>query len=300
MTRDRFGREIDILRISVTQDCNMRCPYCHREGECGAGKEMSTDDIVRIARASSRLGIRRVKITGGEPLLRSDIIDIVRGVSSVPGIETVSMTTNGTMLEGMARELSDAGLTRINIGCDSFSSSVLEKTADRIKPGIMAAKEAGFDAIKLNMVVLAGVNDSDIDDMMEFAKKTGTILQLIELIRTKHNEEFFTKHFFSLSDIEKKLASDCDSFERRPVHGRKRYDAGGASVEVVRPHNHEFCANCRTIRVSSEGRIKPCLMRDDNLVDVDFSDDDDELLARLVLAIDRREPFVKSTLEAIT
>ena len=297
MLKDRFEREIDILRISITQECNLKCPYCHREGETNPVGTMSVDEITKIVQASADLGIKKVKITGGEPLIRKDITDIIRAISQINNIQEISMTTNGTMLKDQAGDLKKAGLTRLNIGCDSLSSSILPKTVDRLKSSIIAAKDAGFNSIKLNMVILNGVNHTDIEDMTEFSKQQNTTLQLIELIRTKENSEFFQKYFYSLKDIEKELASKAESIETRPMHNRKRYNLDGTTIELVRPHKSEFCANCRTLRITSDGKIKPCLMRNDNLLDIlkilRQGADNGELTRLILEGIQRREPYVK-------
>ena len=297
MLKDRFERQIDILRISITQECNLKCPYCHREGESNPKDTMSVDEITKIIRASADLGIKKVKITGGEPLIRKDITDIIRAISKINSIQEISMTTNGTMLKDQADDLKKAGLARLNIGCDSLSSSILPKTVDRLKSNIIAAKNAGFNSIKLNMVVLNGVNDNSIKDMTEYSKQQNTTLQLIELIRTKENKEFFQKYFYSLENIEKELASKAESIETRPMHNRKRYNLDGVTIELVRPHKSEFCANCRTLRITSDGKIKPCLMRNDNLLDIlkDIRKGADSTqLTRMILeGIQRREPYVK-------
>lgn len=303
MTKDRYGREIDTLRISVTQACNLACPYCHREGENRPKDMMSVDEIRKIASACALLGIRRVKITGGEPLARDDILDVIRSVSSVPGISELSMTTNGTLLKGMSKELKDAGLTRLNIGCDSLSSSVLEKTANniKVKDNIFSAKKAGFTSVKLNMVVMKGLNHENIDDMITFSKECGSTLQLIELVRTAHNSSFYSKHFFSLEDIEHNLKEIAESIETRPMHNRKKYHAGGAVIEIVRPHKNGFCENCRTLRLTSDGKMKPCLMRDDNLTDIlgkiREGASSSELEGLIIEAIGKREPYSKGQSE---
>ncbi len=297
MIKDKFGREVDILRISVTQECNLNCIYCHREGENNSGKSMSPAEIEKIASACAKAGIKKVKITGGEPLVRKDICDIITKISHIPGIEDISMTTNGTMLKDTAQKLKKAGLKRVNIGCDSYTSSILEKTADKIKSGIIAAKDAGLETIKLNMVVLKNINSNDIQKMIEFSKKYGAILQLIELIETKDNKQFFHDYYYPLKDIEKELASKADTIETRSMHNRKKYHLNGAIVEIVRPTRHEFCANCRTLRITSDGKIKPCLMRNDNLLDIVSGIrngiSDNELNNLILQGIEKREPYVR-------
>jgi len=207
------------------------------------------------------------------------------------------MTTNGTMLKGMSKKLKDSGLSRLNIGCDSITSTVLEKTASNIKSNILEAKKAGFTSIKLNMVVMKGLNHQNIDDMITFSKECGSTLQLIELVRTAHNTSFYSKHFFSLEDTENNLKEKAQSVETRSMHNRKKYHVGGALIEIVRPHKNSFCENCRTLRLTSDGRIKPCLMRDDNLVDVlgkiRKGASGTQIESLILEGIERREPYTK-------
>jgi len=271
---DPQGRTITNLRISVTQECNLNCPYCHREGEYnGYGDEMSVEKIKKLVESASKLGIKWVKITGGEPLLRQDIIKIVETISKTPGILEVSITTNGTLLEKLAKPLADAGLKRINIGCDSLSSSISGKTINNILPGVIAAKNAGLYPVKLNMVVMKGINDDEIEGMMNFAKKFGCILQLIELV--PFDVEFHKNYFFSLENLENKLKKSADKIIIRKMNSRRQYFVGDLVVEVVRPHlNRKFCESCEKLRVTSDGKIKPCLMRDDNLVDTNENNED--------------------------
>ena len=155
------------LRISVTQKCNLKCPYCHNEGQLKSDNEMSLEKIKRIADAAKAAGIKKIKITGGEPLLRKDIVEIVKAFK---GFEDISMVTNGVYLDKYAFKLKKAGLHRINIGCDSLKNKHLQNRKNMIK-GLNACKKAGFSNLKLNMVVLKGVNDSEIKDLIGFAKK---------------------------------------------------------------------------------------------------------------------------------
>ncbi|RLI93435.1 MAG: GTP 3',8-cyclase MoaA, partial [Candidatus Altiarchaeales archaeon] len=193
---DPAGREIKNLRISVTQRCNLDCIYCHREGEKSHGNEMSIDRIINIVESAAELGINEIKITGGEPLMRDDIVDIVEGISSVDGIGEISMTTNGTLLKNLAKPLKDAGLNRVNIGCDSLhSNGIIEKNRDVILPGLISARNVGLTPIKINMVVLRGINDHEIWNMIEFAKKYKAVLQLIELIPLRRS--IYNKYKFS-------------------------------------------------------------------------------------------------------
>ncbi len=252
------------LRISVTKRCNLECPYCHREGILDDGPEISLEKILSIVEAAKTLGIENVKITGGEPLLRDEIIDIVSGISGM-GISDISLTTNGLLLDKYANHLHKAGLDRVNIGCDSLSSTVLMKNMTSIKEGLDAAFESGLSPIKLNMVVLAGLNEHEIEDMIEFTGNKGIILQLIELIDT--DDQYYKEHYYSLDKIEERLNARAVDVKKRGMHNRMQYNLGDAVVEVVRPLKKGFCDGCMRLRVTSDGKLKPCLFKNDNLVE---------------------------------
>lgn len=256
MALDKFGRNVDYLRISVTNRCNMKCGYCHEEGNA-SNKEVSKEEIIKAVKVASKYGIRKVKITGGEPLLRSDIADIVKGVAQIDGIEEVSMTTNGSLLGNYARALKEAGLARVNIGCDS-TSDYMEKNIFVAKDAIAAAKNAGLGPIKINMVVIKGVNDWQIDGMIEFAKENGVTLQLIELIETEGNSEYYRKYHVPLDEWESRLSTK-GSQGKRDMQSRIQYSFDGSVVEIVRADKEGFCRACNKIRLSSDGKLKPCL-----------------------------------------
>jgi cyclic pyranopterin phosphate synthase len=244
------------VRLSLTSRCDLSCDYCHEEGYA-AKEEMSVDEIRRIVTHYARSGIKRVKLTGGEPMLREDILDIIRAIKGVKGIEEVSMVTNGYLLEECAQALKMAGLDRVNIGCDSIYST--EKNATSAEKRILAATNAGLTPIHLNMVVQKGINENEISDMIAFSKRHGCILKLIELINV--NEEYYRRHFFSLEPVEKDFAERARTIVARDQHNTKQYDLDGAGVEVVRPFSSGFCENCTKIRVTVDGKHKPCLMQ---------------------------------------
>lgn len=260
--KDHFNRNINSLRISVTQRCNLDCWYCHREGEQNPGYEITLEKIKEIVKFMAGKGIKYAKITGGEPLIRSDIVDIVSAISGTKGITEVSMTTNGFLLSELAKPLKEAGLSRVNIGCDSTFPSVSYKNTQNILPGLKAAKKAGLDPIKLNMVLLKGINDHEVWDLVKFAGANKVILQLIELIPMSQNE-YFRKHYLSLDKIEEKLEADAHMIVKRNMHGRRQFHVRGAVIEIVKPHETDFCRSCTRIRVTSDGRIKSCLRTED-------------------------------------
>ncbi len=256
--------KINSLRLSVTQRCNLKCPYCHNEGQLNSEKELNLEEIEKIIKNAREIGIKKIKITGGEPLVRDDIADIIKIIKK-HDFDDISLVTNGFLLEKYALKLKKAGLGRVNIGCDSLSSNVLLKNAENIKNGLRAAKLAGLSPIKINMVVLRGVNDGEIGRMIGFARENDVVLQLIELIDTGNG--FYKGHYFNLDGIEKELETRAVLVVKKGMHNRKQYDLGDVMVEIVRPFTKDFCRNCTRLRITSDGRIKPCLLRNDNLID---------------------------------
>ena len=278
---DNFGREITHLRISVTQRCNLNCFYCHGEGEDNPGEEMSLDQITEIVRCFVDFGVKKIKITGGEPLIRKDIVEIVKIIAQTPGIEDLSLATNGYRLVELSQPLKDAGLDRINIGCDSFTSTVSPKRMVDIENGLLAAKNAGFDPIKLNMVVLKNVNVDEIDAMIDFVRTHDLVLQLIELIPT--GNRIFDRFFYPLSEIERRIKEKSSEMKVRRLQGRRIYNLHDAKVEIVSPSHVDFCSNCGKMRVTSDGMIKPCLIRNDNVVEFTGCDSIVEAVKRRTL-----------------
>ncbi|MFA6332397.1 MAG: GTP 3',8-cyclase MoaA [Methanoregula sp.] len=254
--KDAFDRPVTNIRISITKQCNLSCIYCHREGERSPQDQLSLEEIAEILRVSAGFGIRSVKFTGGEPLLRPDLTDIIRAVPA--GMEC-SLTTNGTLLAGMAQDLRKAGMKRVNVSLDSLDPETykkitgIDKLSDVLE-GIDAALEAGLTPIKLNMVMLEGINDHEMDDFLSYVRgNRNLILQLIELMDFNSCE-----HHNDLTGLEAMLASKSKQIVTRRMHHRKKYCLDGEEVEVVRPvHNTEFCAFCNRLRVTSDGKLKP-------------------------------------------
>ncbi len=275
---DNCGRPLLNLRIAVTQRCNLQCAYCHREGEVKranvSAEKMSITEIVRIARIAVSLGISRVKLTGGEPLMREDIPEVVKGIAEIPGLRDISMTTNGLLLNTLADDLKKAGLKRVNISLPSLNPDTYRKlTGGKLEnalKGIDAAIKAGFYPVKLNMVVLEGVNVEDIPEMIEFAKTKDIVLQLIELDPINVSKQYYSAHHRFLDEQEEMLKEKAESIEtRRFMHNRRIYHLPNVTVEIVHPiENTEFCMHCTRLRVTSDGKLKPCLMRNDNLIDI--------------------------------
>lgn len=301
---DNCGRPLLNLRIAITQRCNFRCDYCHKEGEeCSRGEceEMTADEIVRLAKIAVSLDISRIKLTGGEPLMRKDLGEIVQGIAAIPGLRDLSMTTNGSLLAFEAESLRSCGLRRVNISLPTLNPETYTKLTDgnleNTLEGVQAAVAAGFNPVKLNMVVLKGVNVDAMPDMMNFARQTGTILQLIELDPVNVNDEYFSAYHNLLDEHEETLRQKAMRIETRKfMHNRHIYHLPDVTVEVVHPtENREFCAHCTRLRVTSDGKLKTCLMRNDNLIDVlspmRSGASDENLRELFVQANQVREPY---------
>jgi cyclic pyranopterin phosphate synthase len=292
---DPFGRTIKNLRISITNRCNLNCIYCHHEGYTDSKGEMSVETISNIVHAAADYGVNRVKFSGGEPLIRKDFEDIL---SSLPKLKDVSATTNAILLKERAQSLKDAGLDRVNISLDTldpekyhYITNSKGKMFEKVLEGIQSAVDAGLTPVKLNMVLLKGLTDIEIDDMLEFTRgyKGQVILQLIELM--DFND--VSSYQIDADLIEKDLNLRADEVRVRSMHRRKKYIINGTEVEFVRPvDNTEFCANCNRLRVTADGKLKPCLLVNDNLVDVSGASLE-EMPELLKLAVSRRVPYCR-------
>jgi cyclic pyranopterin phosphate synthase len=304
MIHDNCGRPVLNLRISVTQKCDKHCPYCHREGESNPSTVMSVEEIIRIVKIAVNLGISRVKLTGGEPLLRKEILEIVSRIAALEGLTDLSMTTNGTNLKDLAQDLKTAGLTRVNVSLPTLDPEIYHDLMggdlkDALE-GVRAAVEAGFHPIKLNMLVLKNVNDTEIEKMIRYAEQSEAILQLIELEPINLSKAYYRRYHLDLDEIAQSLEKEAVEMRiREYMQNRRVYTLPEGRVEVIRPiENTEFCASCTRIRVTSDGKVKPCLMRKDNLVDLLTplrNGASEEKLTELFLeAVKKREPYYKT------
>ncbi|MFX1606441.1 MAG: GTP 3',8-cyclase MoaA [Promethearchaeota archaeon] len=275
---DEFGRSIDTLRISLTQRCSFSCFFCHHEGENEKGKEMEVSDIEQIVKHASTHGIHKVKLTGGEPLLRKDILDIVSKIS--PLVTDLSMTTNGRFLEDMALSLKQAGLARVNVSIHSLDPDIYfqitgSRDLEKVKRGVKTAVEVGLTPVKVNMTILAGCNEDSIQDLMDFASDLGATLQIIELQQIPESDsQDMDRYWVDLGPLEEELKKRAVKIEKRDTQDRSLYTIPldlkrNVTVEIVKPmHNKAFCEKCTRLRVTSDGKLKPCLYRQDNVVEV--------------------------------
>jgi GTP 3',8-cyclase len=280
MPRDRFHREIDYLRISLTDHCNLRCVYCMPLLGTYAPPEhlLDADEIERVVRAAAGIGFRKVRLTGGEPTLRRDLIEIVARVSAVPGIEDVALTTNGILLPKLAPALRAAGLKRVNIHVDSLDPERVRKvmrwaTVQEIWAGIEAAERAGLRPIKLNAVVVAGYNESDVVDLARLTVERDWHVRFIELMplgggecarlavsRLVSNVETRARIEAALGPLEL-LSSASLSDESR------NYRAPGARgvIGFISPVSEPYCGTCNRMRLTADGKFHLCLLNDDEL-----------------------------------
>ncbi len=291
---DPYGRRITSLRISVTNRCNMSCIYCHGEGEKpNGGEDLDKEDIVRIVKVAAEYGVNKVKFSGGEPLLRNDLEEII---SALPRLKDISLTTNGSLLADRALELKKAGLNRVNISLDTLNeekynliTNCRKGSFKRVLQGINAALEAGLTPVKLNMVILKGINEDEIEDMIQFVKGRALVLQIIQLLNFKN----VARYQVDILEIEEKLKRRANAIKTNELHRRCKYFLDDAEIEVVRPiNNATFCAYCNRLRVTSDGKLKPCLLRNDNLVEFKGKSEP-EIRELLKLAVSLREPYNK-------
>ena len=303
VVRDKYERPILSLRITLTNRCNVNCLYCHHDGMVKSKDEMTADELYTICKIAKKIGVRKIRLSGGEPLLKKDIVEIVERIASLD-FKDISMTTNGILLGKYAQELKDAGLDRVNVSLDTLNRETFEFITKKdyledAKSGILKAVEVGLYPVKINMVIMKGINQDEIDDMFKFCKENDIVLQLIELIESENcdDDKFSVDYHYNLDDIEKELADIADDVrEREFMQGRKKYYIDGGEIEVVKPvDNAKFCAKCSRLRITPDGKIKPCLLRNDNLVElishVRNGESEEELEKIFINGINKREPF---------
>ncbi len=300
---DAYGRPLTNLRISVTAECNYRCVFCHLEGHPLGGPAkigelppvMRPEDYEIAAMAARLLGVKSFKITGGEPLVRGDIVEVVTSLKRGHPAAEVSMTTNGYLLYKLLPGLVEAGLARLNVSIHSTRREVYKFITgidgyEAALKGLRAAADYGL-GLKINAVVLKGVNDGEVWDLLDLARRHGATLQLIELHPVGLGAKFFSKYYLPLDGIERELVERGARVVRRSLHNRPIYVLpDGSRVEVVRPYgNPFFCSGCQRVRLLPEGKLSPCLNWRGPLVD---------LLGR-VRAARTLEDKVKAAVEAL-
>ncbi|MFX0019146.1 MAG: GTP 3',8-cyclase MoaA [Promethearchaeota archaeon] len=272
--KDKCNREIKHIRFSITSKCNYNCIYCDQEGFIPKTTELTVDEITKLCKILAEiLKVTRIKFTGGEPLCREEVITIIKNVSELGLYKDISLTTNGYLLYEKAEELFKAGLNRINVSLGSLKPEVYRKiygidALDKVLKGLEKAKQVGFEPIKLNFVFLKGINDNELENILEFCRKNGFVLQLIELHEASdtvgNNGEFFKKHHLSVKPyIERFESQACEVLIRGNMQNRKVFIMPNSTViETITP-GHEFCKGCTKLRVGCDGNLFGCLYRSD-------------------------------------
>lgn len=273
---DSFGRKIEYLRLSITDRCDFRCIYCMSEDPCFLEREqvLSLEELAFIGRAFTELGVSKVRLTGGEPLVRSDCDRLVAQLAALPGLKDLSMTSNGSRLAKLAPALKAAGLNRLNISLDTLKSELFTTLTrngklERVLKGIDVAKAAGFDRIKINAVILKGRNENEIIDLLEYCRKKQLDIAFIEEMPLGVMEERSLPRHMSSSDVREIINQRWPlSLSSKRTGGPARYYSMADSpihIGFISPHSHNFCHECNRVRVTAEGRLLLCLGNEHSL-----------------------------------
>ena len=270
---DTYGRQITYLRLSVTELCNLRCRYCMPEdGVCKKRHEemLTQEEMILAIRAAAALGIRKLRITGGEPLVKSNIVELCRAAAAVDGIEEVCLTTNGTLLPKLAAPLREAGVRRLNISLDTLDAEKFRYITrignlEDALAGIEASLEAGFDKIKINSVLIGGFNDDEIPTLAALTQRYPVDVRFIELMPMYDSGDFGPDAFIPYTVVTDRLPD----LSPLPADGgvAKLYRLPGArgNVGLISPVSAHFCADCNRIRLTADGKLKPCLHSSDEI-----------------------------------
>ncbi len=269
--RDNFSRIIDYLRISITDRCNMRCVYCMpAEGIFPAShREILTyEEIIRVVTIAAGLGVRKVRITGGEPLTRKNIIFLVSSLNKIRGIEDLSMTTNGLLLEKYAEELAAAGLNRVNVSVDSFNPEKYREITrggdlSAVLRGLRAAERAGLDPIKINMVPIRGINENEVVDFAKLTLESDSHVRFIEFMPSGYHGEWSPEKYVTTDELKRIIGTIAPlaPLRMRKDGPSRYYRIKGAKgvVGFISALTHHFCEDCNRLRMTSDGKLRPCL-----------------------------------------
>ncbi|MDD7408184.1 MAG: GTP 3',8-cyclase MoaA [Anaerovoracaceae bacterium] len=266
---DNFGREINYLRISVTDRCNLRCRYCMPAEGCvnliPHSEILSFEEILRLTEAAASIGIGKIRLTGGEPLVRHSIVDLIRRMNQIDGINEIDITTNGVLLADMAEDLKEAGVRRVNISLDTFDADkyrMITRGGDinRVLKGIEAAERVGLTPIKINCVALKGFNDDEFDDFVNLTREKDLRVRFIELMPIGHNDLGGDYGFISNQELLARFPElePCGP-QKFSVADEYRLPGAAGTVGFISALSHHFCAECNKLRLTSDGKIKPCL-----------------------------------------
>lgn len=275
---DHFGRKIGYLRISVVDRCNLRCDYCRPSADASVAAPrqniLTFEEIERIVRIAAELGVEKIRLTGGEPLVRKGIVELVSRIAAVPGIRDLAMSTNATLLDEYAHPLREAGLHRVNISLDTLDAQKFAQLTggvlDDVMRGIHAAQDAGLTPIRLNTVLLRGINDQEIGRLIDFSVREQLELRFIELMPMRDGMDW-EKHYYPVSE----LLQQQDILERVDSSAWERQGSSAARylplrdhvgrVGFIEPMSNRFCEGCDRLRLMSDGKLRPCLPADNEV-----------------------------------
>ncbi|GAA5187006.1 GTP 3',8-cyclase MoaA [Ferrimonas gelatinilytica] len=301
--QDRFGRRFHYLRLSITDACNFKCQYCLPNGYQPAGKSrfLNLDEIRRVLSGFARVGTRKVRITGGEPTLRKDFEAVLEQVAATPGVERIATTTNGYRLAEQAQTWFNAGLRQVNISIDSlekdsFARITGDSRFDQVMRGLDRALEVGYDAVKVNVVLLKGLNGDQLPQFLRFIRQTPVDLRFIELMETGLHHDYFQAHHLSGTVIQKQLLAEGWRLDPRgaddgPALNYSHPDYAGR-IGLIMPYSKDFCASCNRLRVSAIGKLHLCLFTEAGIELRDLlgaEEQQDALVARLHAALGQKE-----------
>ena len=265
--RDSFGRTIDYLRLSVTERCDLRCRYCMEEAgvpKRSHAEMLTLEELAEIGGAAVALGVRKIRLTGGEPLVRRGLLDLCRSLSALPGLSELCLTTNGAQLKTFAAPLSAAGVSRLNISLDTLQPEKFAYLTRRGRlrdtlDGIAAAEDAGFEHLKLNCVLLGGINDDEIGDFLRLTEERPWEVRFIELMPMGPCAHWSGERFLPASVILDRFPALRPLPEDGSVARRYQLPGAQGTVGLISPLSCDFCARCRRLRVTADGHLLPCL-----------------------------------------
>ncbi len=273
---DQYGRHIEYLRLSVTDRCDLRCHYCMPEGFKDFEEPehwLTFDEIERIIRVFGELGTRRIRITGGEPLVRKNIPELAQRLARLPGIEDLSLSSNATRMQKQAHALKQAGISRINVSLDTLKADRFKQITgggklEKVINGLMAAREAGFQPVKINMVVMRGVNDDEVEDMVQFCIDHDFTLRFIETMPMGDTGRDASQQYIPLDEIHKRLEKKYTLVKANMNGGGParyvRVEGTELRIGYITPMSQHFCDTCNRVRLSVDGTLYLCLGQDDS------------------------------------
>jgi cyclic pyranopterin phosphate synthase len=306
--RDRHGRAITDLRLSVTDRCNYRCVYCRTGNEGAQYSELPIEEYARMVRLFVSLGVEKVRLTGGEPLLRRGLLELIGEIAQMRAAFSaepldIALTTNGHLLAGMAKDLKRAGLNRVTVSMDAVNAETFARITrvpgsfGRVRDGIRAAQDAGLGPVKVNAVLLRGFNDDEIEAFAEFSRSEGVIVRFIEWMPLEEDRSWTPDAVVRMEEIVTRLNAVRPLVALPATHAsetarRFTFDDGLGEIGIIAPVSHPFCGHCSRVRVTSDGKVRTCLFSqsDHDLVGpMRRGASDDELRVRIRKIVDRKE-----------